>query len=124
MQLYSVALVKCLNDFNAALPFLKKALQIRWRAQGSDHTVTLIATATLAMLYQKMGKDDLALPLFEEALQGFRSKPDVRESWATLITILNLARLHMQNGNFSDSLPLAEEAMVGFWWTLGKEHED
>ena len=61
--------------YDEAEPFYRMALSLAVRTYGPDHLDVAVYLANLATLYQDLGREDEATPLFERAL-GIGSAPE------------------------------------------------
>jgi tetratricopeptide (TPR) repeat protein len=98
-------------------------LKLRKTKLGADHPDTLTSMNNLAMIYQAVGKRELALPLFVETLGLNKAKlgadhPD------TLTSMNNLGMAYQAAGKVDLALSLLEETLTLRKANLGPEHPD
>jgi tetratricopeptide (TPR) repeat protein len=82
---------------------------------------TSVLLNRLGLLLQKMGKQEEARPLYEEALQARRATLGDRHP-STLISLNNMGGLLQDMGKLKEARPLLEEALQTCRETLGDRH--
>ncbi len=129
----SVALARvlhCIADrledkasYAEALPLYHRALSIKEKALGPEHSEVGGTLNYLAVLYGSIGEYAKALPLFNRAL-SIREKalgpehPDVGQA------LHNLAGLYNFMGEYAKALPLCQRSLSIREKALGPEHQD
>eukprot|EP00300_Choanocystis_sp_HF-7_P018802 c20141_g2_i1.p1 GENE.c20141_g2_i1~~c20141_g2_i1.p1 ORF type:complete len:557 (+),score=125.85 c20141_g2_i1:2-1672(+) len=93
------------------------------RVLGETHPNTLLATTSLAALYESQGKDDLAEPLYASCLKKSRAvlgddHPD------TLASMSSLADLYESQGKYDAAEPLCKACLEKTKSLLGEDHPD
>jgi CHAT domain-containing protein len=92
-----------------AEPLLERALAIREKALGPQHTDTALSLINLAVVYQAAGADAKAEPLYQRAL-AIREKALGPEHPDTAAALNVLAELYQSAGAFAKAGPLFERA--------------
>jgi CHAT domain-containing protein/Tfp pilus assembly protein PilF len=116
-------LYESLGDYAKAEPLLQRALKIREKALGPDHSYTAGSLKDLALLYVSMGDYAKAEPLFQRALK-IREKalrpdhPDTAEGLA------GLGGLYYSLGDYAKAEPLLQRALKIRQKALGADHPD
>jgi tetratricopeptide (TPR) repeat protein len=114
---------KELGLYPDAQPQLERALELRRRALGNDHTVTLSTMHALAELYRLQGKYARAEPLFNKVLELQRHLLG-GEHRDTLSTMNDLALLYLYQGKYAQAEPLFTEVLQGRRSLQGEEHPE
>jgi tetratricopeptide (TPR) repeat protein len=99
----------------------KRALTIREKVLGPDHSDVALTLNNLALLYKEQGKDFEAEPLYEQALSIYEKAlgPD-HSHVATCLN--NLASLYKSQGKYAEAEPLFVQSLAICEKTLGPEH--
>ncbi|HEY6546869.1 MAG TPA: serine/threonine-protein kinase, partial [Vicinamibacteria bacterium] len=110
-----------LGAYAPAEPHLQRALELRRRALGDEHTEVARALNQLALLNWRQGRLDEAEPLYHKALEMSQrllgaDHPD------TLTYEANLANLYRTKGRFKEAEPLYERNLASRVRVLGPEH--
>ena len=106
-----------------SFPVFQRALTLRSRALGEDHTETLQALHDLAMAHQDAGQLDQAIILLEQTLA--RRKASREGDPSALIESMNdLAVAYWESGRPSEAIPLYEVALEKVRSRLGDDHAD
>jgi serine/threonine protein kinase/tetratricopeptide (TPR) repeat protein len=112
-----------LGEYGIAVEELERALKLYSTYMGPNDSNTLNTMNNLAHAYQRVGKLDKALALFQET---FRRKeatlgPDDR---STLATKDNLAAAHADGGDWRMAIPLHEQVLAASRANLGPDDPD
>ena len=112
-----------LGEYAAAEPQLRRALELRRTAVGSQNQESARLTNRLAVLYWRQGRLDEAEPLEREAYDVSRqllgaNHPDVLSYEG------NLANLLRARGRYTDAEPLYERNIESKQRVLGAEHPE
>ena len=111
------------GKYDEALPPYERALEIREKALGPDHSDVAKAINGLAMCYFSKSEYSKAEPLFQRAL-SIREKalgpghPDVATSLG------NLGLLHYHRGDYTKAEPLFQRALAIKEKEFGPEHPE
>ena len=98
------------NKNYKALPLYEQALQLREKALGPEHPLTLASMAFLARLYSRLGFFDKALPLAQRSLK-LREKVLGPDNPKTAQSLMILGFLYAQMGNHDKAVPLTQRAL-------------
>ena len=90
---------------------MERALAIYEKALGPDNPATATSLNNLALLYQRTGANDRALPLYDRAL-AIREKALGPDHPDTAEGLRNLAVLYQTTGAYDQVLPLIARALV------------
>jgi tetratricopeptide (TPR) repeat protein len=112
-----------LGAYASARPLFERALAIREKALGPDHTDTGATVNNLAGLLQDQGDLAAARPLYERAL-AICEKALGPEHPNTAASLNNLANLLRAQGDLVPARPLYERALAIHEKALGPEHPD
>jgi CHAT domain-containing protein/Tfp pilus assembly protein PilF len=108
-------------DYAKAEPLMQRALKIREKALGSDHSDTALAFNNLAGLYYSMGDYAQAEPLFQRALKI--DEKALGPDHPTTATILNnLADLYRCVADYAKAERLLQRALKIREKALGPDH--
>jgi serine/threonine protein kinase len=112
-----------LGDFEAAIVQCARALELRRAKLGPDHADTLSAMANLALVTEKAGRPEEALPLQLESVRLMKAKlgPDHRD---TLTAMNNLAITYLYLGRPDDAAHAHQEALEILKAKRGSDHPD
>lgn len=108
---------------NEAIGLHFKARATRAALLGAEHPDTLTSMNNLASAYHEAGKNDLALPLFEEVLKLRKAKLGA-EHPHTITSMGYLAAAYQDAGKLDLALPLYAEALRLSTAKLGAGHLD
>jgi CHAT domain-containing protein/Tfp pilus assembly protein PilF len=109
------------GSYEAATPLAQRALAIREKALGPEHSKTASSLNNLAELYSATGAYAKAEPLYQRAL-AIREKVLGPELPATAVSLNNLAELYRAIGAYGKAEPLYEHALAIFEKVLGPAH--
>jgi CHAT domain-containing protein/Tfp pilus assembly protein PilF len=109
------------GKYAEAIPLAKKALELRERTFGPDHSNTAALLNNLGMLYAGMGDYAKAEPLYQRALK-IREKTLGPEHPNTAISLNNLALLYGLMGDYAKGEPLCQRALRIREKAFGPEH--
>jgi tetratricopeptide (TPR) repeat protein len=107
--------------YAAARPLLERALAIREKVLGPEHTDTAISLNNLASLLREQGDLAGARPLYERALVIYEKVLGPEHPHATS-SLNNLALLLQYHGDLAGARPLHERALAIREKVLGPEH--
>jgi len=112
-----------LGNSQKAIGVLERARETQSKLLGANHRDTLSTMGNLATAYSYAGKQNLALPLYQETLKLKKAKlgPDHPD---TLTTMNNLAVCYLELRQPRLALPLLEEHVRLTEAIRGKEHND
>ena len=105
------------------MPLYQRALAIKEKVLGPEHTGTATSLNNLAALYDTLGQYDKALPLYQRAL-AIREKALGPEHNDTASSLNNLAWLYDALGQYDKALPLYQRALAIKEKVLGPEHAE
>ncbi len=96
-----------LSDYEAALPVLSRVFEERRQQFGPGHADTVNVTASLGMLYRRMGNPEKHLQTCEPALDAARALNSVPEkTWLLVCT----ANAYLYADRHNEAIELFEEA--------------
>lgn len=98
-----------LSDYEAALPVLSRVLEQRQQQLGSAHPDTINVTASLGMLYRRMGNPDKHLQTCEPAIGAARTLSSTAEKTWLLVCAANA---YLYDDRHDEALALFEEAAL------------
>jgi tetratricopeptide (TPR) repeat protein len=109
------------GEYEQAEPLYQRALALRERMLGPEHTDTATSLNDLAVLYYSQGKYEQAEPLYQRALaideKAYGSDhPDVATD------LSNLAFLYKNQGKYEQAEPLYQRALAICERVLGSDH--
>ena len=112
-----------IGKYSQAEGFHKKALKIRQKSFGEDHTDVALSYNNLATVYQSLGEYNQAKELNEKALVIWQKihgedHANVAESYN------NLASAHSSLGEYNQAKELNEKALVIWKKIHGEDHAD
>ncbi|MGZ3625416.1 MAG: tetratricopeptide repeat protein [Ktedonobacteraceae bacterium] len=110
-------------QYELAEPLLQRALDIRKRVLGPDHSNTATSLNDLATLYQYQGKYELAEPLFQRALDIIEQVQGP-EHPDTAASLNNLAALYKSQGKHEQAEPLYQRAIIIDEKVFGPDHPE
>jgi tetratricopeptide (TPR) repeat protein len=93
------------------------------RALGTDHPVTLTSRSNLAYAYQRAGRLDEAIPVYEQVLAD-RERVLGADHPRTLASRNNLAGAYQSAGRLGEAIPRQEKALADRERVLGADHPD
>ncbi|RKZ56179.1 MAG: hypothetical protein DRR08_22360 [Candidatus Parabeggiatoa sp. nov. 2] len=109
------------GQFQQALPWLKKAFQIRTTILGEKHPRTLGTLNNLAEIYRQLGRFSEALPLLEKSYRFHKAVLGEKHS-NTLHSMNNLAMIYQDLGRLDEALPLYNKSYRLSKALLGEKH--
>jgi len=111
------------GNYDAAIPYLRQAMEIRRHELGEDDERTLTAAHKLAQMLASATAWDEAESLYEWVLERRQRilGPDHSD---VMTTLNNLGHLHVQRGDLNDAAPLYQRALETRERVLGKQHPD
>jgi tetratricopeptide (TPR) repeat protein len=112
---------RALAAYSLALPLLERALAIREKALGPEHSETATSLNNLALLLLELGDLAGARPLFERALT-IDERALGPEHPETATNLNNLAGVLHRGGDLTGARPLFERALAIREKALGPEH--
>ncbi len=104
-----------------ALPLYEKALTIRKKILGEEHSDIADSYANLGRFYNERAKYEKSLPMLKKAL-AIREKIVGEDHPNTATSYDNLASYYANQDNYKEAFPLFEKALVIREKVLGKEH--
>ena len=118
----NIAGVYCTQgNYEKALEYYEKALAIREKVLGKEHSSTATTYNNMAGVYEDQGNYEKALEYNEKALV-IKEKVLGKENPSTAITYGNMAVVYEDQGNYEKALEYNEKALVISEKVLGKEH--
>jgi tetratricopeptide (TPR) repeat protein len=127
----SVAAARLLNQsgyylvdrarYAEAEPLYQRALAIREKALGPDHTDTATGLNNLAVLYDNQGRYAEAEPLHQRSL-AIREKALGPDHPDTATSLNNMALLYYNEGRYGEAEPLHQRALAIREKVLGPDH--
>ena len=112
-----------MGDYDKALEYYGKALEIFESKLGKDHPYTATTYNNIALVYKNMGDYDKALMCFEKALEIRESKLG-KDHLSTATTYNNVAGIYEAMGDYNKALDYYEKSLKIKESKLGKEHPD
>ncbi len=110
-----------IGDYAGARPYLERALAIRQKVLGAEHSATAFSLNNLGSLLQEMGDLAGARPYLERAFRII-DKVLGAEHPATATSLNNLGYLLQEMGDLAGARPYYERALVITEKVLGAEH--
>ena len=104
-------------------PLLERALAIREKALGPEHTDVAQSLHNMAELYRAQGQYATAEPLHQRAL-SIRENALGPQHPKVAVSLNNLASLYRAQGRYAKAEPLYGSALAIFEKALGMEHPD
>jgi CHAT domain-containing protein len=111
------------GKYEEALPLARRALKIREKVLGPDHSNTADSLTQLGLIYELTQHVYMATPLYKRAL-AIKQKTLEPENPNVASAMHNLARSYLQGGFYSQALPLAEQTLKIREKILGLDHPD
>ena len=112
---------RALGEYAAAEPHLRRAVELRRRALGTQNQDTARAVNQLANLYWRQGRLEEAEPLFRESYDISRGL--LGDDHAdTMAYEMNLANVFRARGRFKEAEPLYEHNLETALRVLGGDH--
>jgi Flp pilus assembly protein TadD len=108
--------------YSEAIPLAQRALAIREKTLGPDHSDVVFSLNNLAMLYHKQGRYSDAEPLYKRSL-AIREKA-VGSDHLVATVLNNLAELYRAQGRYTDAEPLYKRSLAIREKTFGANHPD
>jgi tetratricopeptide (TPR) repeat protein len=112
-----------LAAYAQARPLVERALAIREKVLGPEHSATATSLNSLALLLHDQGDPAAARPLYERAL-AIREKVLGPEHPDTATSLSNLARLLETQGDLAAARPLFERALAIGEKVFGPDHPE
>jgi CHAT domain-containing protein len=109
------------GQFQQALPWLKKAFQIRTTILGEKHPRTLGTLNNLAEIYRQLGRFSEALPLLEKSYRFHKAVLGEKHPH-TFRSGNNLAMIYQDLGRLDEALPLYNKSYRLSKAVLGDKH--
>ncbi len=109
------------GDYQAARPFLERALAINEKELGSYHSATATSLNNLGYLLRDIGEYATALPLLQRARAIWKNICGPKHP-ATGLSLNNLGTLLRDMGEFKSAQHYYEQALAIFKLTLGPKH--
>jgi eukaryotic-like serine/threonine-protein kinase len=104
-----------------AFAAFQRALDIRLRQMGPDHSETLQSCQNLAMAYQDAGRLDRAIPILQSTLD--RRRATLGDDHVDALESMNdLAVAYWEAGRPDEAIPLYESALPRVRARLGDDH--
>jgi CHAT domain-containing protein len=111
------------RKYTEAEPLYQRALAIRERILGTEHSAVATILNNLGALYRDQGKYAQAEPLFERAL-AIREQVLGAEDPRVANSLSNLATLYRDRGKYSQAELFFQRALAIREQVLGSEHPD
>ncbi|MBV7340223.1 tetratricopeptide repeat protein [Chloroflexi bacterium TSY] len=111
-----------IGDFEGALPYTKKALNIRKTLFGKNHLDIAESLILVGRIYRALGKYADTKPYFETALE-IRLQLLGEEHELTAESLENLGRYFRNVGILDEAHEYLQRALKTYRHTLGEEHE-
>jgi tetratricopeptide (TPR) repeat protein len=112
-----------LGEYEEAEPLYKRALEIREKTLGEEHTNTVGSLNNLAGLYYAQGRYSDAEALLHRALK-ILDRTKGAHHLETAVALNNLAGLYCAQRRYDDAEPLLERALAVRKEKLGPDHTD
>ena len=112
-----------LGDYNKALEYYGKALEIRESKLGKDHPDTAATYNNIALVYDNKGDYDKALEYYGKALEIRESKLGEDHPY-TAATYNNIAEAYRAKGDYDKAMEYYGKALKIKESKLGKDHPD
>ena len=112
-----------LGDYNKALAYYKKTLEIKESKLGKDHPDTASTYNNIAGVYYAKGDHDKALEYYEKALEISESKLG-KDHPDTATTYNNIAMVYKAKGDYDKAFEYYGKALEIRESKLGKDHPD
>ncbi|MBW4671722.1 MAG: tetratricopeptide repeat protein [Cyanomargarita calcarea GSE-NOS-MK-12-04C] len=109
------------GKYTEAIPLAEKALAIREKVLGLEHSDVATSLNNLARLYRLQGNYGKAEPLYLRSLTIYE-KVLGQEHPLVAISLNNLALLYYSQGNYASSEPLLVRSLAISEKVLGREH--
>src|SRR5271165_2735075 len=105
--------------YQEAIPTAERAVEVAKRVRGPEHPETADALSNLGLVFEKIGDDAKAEPLYREALRILQKTPEHPRTARGLNTLASLYRgVH----EYAKAKPLFQEALQIRRKVLGPEH--
>ncbi|MCL2053556.1 MAG: tetratricopeptide repeat protein [Oscillospiraceae bacterium] len=112
---------KYLGEYDRALEFYGKALEIQEKILGKEHPDTATTYNNMAIVYDNQGEYDKALELYGQALE-IKEKILGKEHRLTATTYNNMAIVYKNQGEYNRALELYGKVLEISEKILGKKH--
>jgi CHAT domain-containing protein/Tfp pilus assembly protein PilF len=109
------------GQYATAISLAERALAIREKVLGQEHSLVATTLNNLALLYKEQGNYERAESLLQRAL-AIREKVFGQEHPLVAISLTNLAGLYQAQGNYAQAEPLYQRALAISERVLGQEH--
>jgi CHAT domain-containing protein/Tfp pilus assembly protein PilF len=109
------------GKYEEARPLAERALSIREKALGPEHTDVADSLHSLAELLKEMGEYAKAEPLYQRALD-IRERTLGPEHPKVAVSLSRLAVLYREMGEYAKAEPLYQRALMILERALGPEH--
>jgi len=109
------------GKYNEAIPLAERALAIKKKLLGTEHSDIADSLNTLATLYESQGRYAEAEPLYLQALE-MRQRLLGHEYPDVATSLNNLAGLYASQGRYAKAEPLYRQALEMRQRLLGNEH--
>ena len=110
-------------QYAEAEPLLKRSLDMKEKALGSEHPYTAVSLDNLAVLYRSQGRYAEAEPLLKRAL-AIHENALGPEHPDTAVSLNNLAAIYRSQGRYAEAEPLLQRDLAISEKALGPEHPD
>jgi tetratricopeptide (TPR) repeat protein len=105
--------------YQEAIPIAERAVEVAKRVRGPEHPETAEALSNLGLVFEKIGDDAKAEPLYREALRILEKTP---EHPRTARSLNKLGSLYRGVHEYTKAEPLFQEALQIRQKVLGPEH--
>jgi tetratricopeptide (TPR) repeat protein len=105
--------------YQEAIPIAERAVEVAKRVRGPEHPETAEALSNLGLVFEKIGDDAKAEPLYKEALRILEKTP---EHPRTARSLNKLGSLYRGVHEYAKAEPLFQEALRVRQKVLGPEH--
>eukprot|EP01043_Picozoa_sp_COSAG02_P020092 COSAG02_NODE_983_length_15470_cov_4.269924_6_plen_446_part_00 len=120
MSRLAIALHECEDDISGSLKLMTQGLEIDRRVFGRDSDEALHSLKSCGALLIADGSPAEAVPMLEEAVEGFRRRLGDGHSH-TLNAMKELADAHKRLQHFEKAIPMARQCVRLYQQTLGAE---